>query len=448
MRPNPVVSVILLTGLVLGTVTARGADWPQWLGPNRDSVWAETGIIDTFPAQGPPIRWRAKIGSGYAGPVVAKGRVYVMDRVLAQDARNPSDPFQRGSITGGERVLCLNEIDGKMLWQHQYDCSYTVSYPAGPRVAPLVSDGKVFTLGAEGNLFCLDAESGKPLWTHEFKKDFNIKAPMWGFAGHPLLVGNKLICLAGGPGSTLVAFDRNTGKELWRAISAEEPGYSSPILCRAGGRPQLILWQPEGVDSVDPESGHLYWSVPFNSRSGLTVSTPRTMGDWLFCTSFYNGSLMLRLNQSQPGATVAWRSEKVNEKDTKHLNSILCTPFLEAGYIYGVCSYGQLRCLNAETGERVWETFQATTGGEPVRWANAFIVKNGERFFLFNEGGDLIIAKLTPRGYQEISRAHLLAPANKDPGRAVVWSHPAFANRCVYARNDNEIVCANLANNR
>ena len=448
MHLIPITRVAVLSSLLYGSICARCADWPQWLGPNRDSVWTETGILEKFPAEGPPARWRSKIGSGYAGPVVAKGRVYVMDRVLAQNASNPSDPFQRGSITGGERVLCLNEADGKVLWQHQYECAYTISYPAGPRVAPLVSDGKVFTLGAEGNLYCLDAESGKPLWSHDFKKELGIKTPMWGFAGHPLLEGDKLICLAGGAGSTLIAFNRNTGKEVWRALSTEEPGYSSPILCKAAGKKQVILWQPEGVDSVDPENGNLYWAVPFKSRSGLTVSTPRVMDDFLFCTSFYNGSLMLRLDQSKPGAIPAWQTLKGNEKDTTHLNSILCTPFLEHGYIYGVCSYGQLRCLKAETGERVWETFQATTAGEPVRWANAFIVKNGQRFFLFNEGGDLIIANLSPKGYEEISRAHLLEPANKDPGRAVVWSHPAFANRCVYARNDNEIVCENLAEKR
>jgi outer membrane protein assembly factor BamB len=440
--------VLVSLGVLMAGASARGADWPQWLGESRDSIWTETGIMEKFPTEGPPIRWRAKIGSGYSGPVVAKGRVYVMDRVLAQEASKPSDPFQRGSITGGERVLCLNEADGKILWQHQYDCAYTVSYPAGPRVAPLVNDGKVFTLGAEGNLYCLDAESGKPLWSHDLKKELGMKSPMWGFAGHPLLDGKKLICLAGGAGSTLIAFDRNTGKELWRSVTTEEPGYSSPILCTAGGKKQVILWQPEGVDSVDPETGHLYWSVPFKSRAGLTVSTPRFSGDSLFCTSFYNGSIMLHLDSTKPAAETAWQTVKGNEKDTTHLNSILCTPFFDRGYIYGVCSYGQLRCLKAETGERVWETFQATTAGEPVRWANAFIIKNGTRFFLFNEGGDLIIANLSPKGYEEISRAHLLAPANTDPGRAVVWSHPAFANRCVYARNDNEIVCVNLAEKR
>ena len=420
-------------------------DWTQWLGPGRDSVWRESGIVERFPTNGPPIRWRTAIGAGYAGPVVAGGRVYVSDRQLAAGVSNPADPFDRGQIRGFERVLCLSEADGQLLWKHEYECPYTISYPAGPRVAPLVSGGKVYTLGAEGNLLCLDADNGKVLWSKDFKKDFSIKAPMWGFAGHPLLDGKRLICLVGGQGSTAVAFDKDTGKEIWRALSAEEPGYSSPIIYEAGGKRQLILWYPEAANSLDPETGAVYWSVPFKSRSGMTIATPRKLGDSLFFTAFYSGSLMLRLDSAKPAATTTWRTLKVNEKDTTHLNAVMCTPFLEDGFIYGVCSYGQLRCLKLDTGERVWETFQATTSGEPVRWANAFIVKNGNRFFLFNEKGDLIIAKLSPQGYEEISRAHLLEPTGSAAGRPVLWSHPAFANRHAYARNDKEIICVDLA---
>ena len=395
---------------------------------------------------GRPSAGARAIGGGYAGPVVARGRVYVADRQLAQGASNPSDPFDRSPSRSLERVLCLSEADGQVLWKYEYECPYTISYPAGPRVAPMVSDGKVYTLGAEGNLFCLDADNGKVLWSRDFKKDFGIKAPMWGFAGHPLLDGNRLICLAGGPGSTAVAFDKDTGKEIWRALSAEEPGYSSPVICQAGGKRQLILWHPEAANSLDPETGEVYWSVPFKSR--IRDDHRHAAQTWAISSSspaFYSGSLMLRLDSAKPAATTAWRTLKVSEKDTTHLNAVMCTPFLEDGFIYGVCSYGQLRCLKMDTGERVWETFQATTSGEPVRWANAFIVKNGNRFFLFNEKGDLIIAKLSPRGYEEISRAHLLEPTGTaaGPGRVVVA--PAFANRHVYARNDKEIICVDLA---
>lgn len=431
--------------LALWLQPLRGDDWPQWLGPQRDGVWREAGIIEKFPAGGPPVRWRREIGGGYAGPAVANGRVYVADRLLAQGGSNPADPFARGTIPGTERVLCLDEADGTILWQHEYDCPYTIAYPAGPRATPVVSDGRVYTLGAEGNLLCLDTKTGKVIWSRDFKKEYGVKTPLWGFAGHPLLDGRKLICLVGGEGSVAVAFDKDTGQEIWRALSAKEPGYAPPMIYEAGGQRQLILWHPESANSLDPETGKVHWTVPRQARTGLSVATPRKLGDLLFFTAFYNGSLMLRLDPAKPAATPIWQTEKVSEKETTHLNAIIPTPFLEDGYIYGVCSYGQLRCLKAETGERVWETFQATTGGGPIRWANAFLVKNRARFFLFNEKGDLIIARLSPKGYDELSRAHLLEPTGNASGRSVLWSHPAFANRCIYERNDREIVCASLA---
>ena len=373
-------------------------------------------------------------------------RVFVTDRQLAPGVQNPQDPFARSEVRGFERVLCLNEADGKEVWKYEYECPYTISYPAGPRTTPLVRGDKVFTLGAEGNLLCLGVQTGSLIWSRDLKKDFGIPAPLWGFSGNPLLDGNRLICLVGGKGSVAVAFDGETGQELWRALTAAEPGYSSPVIFEAGAKRQLIIWDPEAANSLDPETGNLYWSVPFKSGSGMSIATPRKLGNELFFTTFYSGSLMLRLNPTQPAATSIWQTLKTNEKDTTHLNAVMCTPFLEAGCIYGVCSYGQLRCLKADSGERVWETLQATTpDGKPVRWGNAFIVKNGERFFLFNEKGDLIIAKLSPRQYEEISRVHLLDPVNTLPGRGVVWSHPAFAHRCVFARNDKEIICVNLA---
>jgi outer membrane protein assembly factor BamB len=342
-------------------------------------------------------------------------------------------------------VLCFDAASGKPLWTHAYDCPYKISYAGGPRCTPTVHQGKVYALGAMGNLSCLDAAMGTVIWSKDFVKDYGAKVPLWGFCGHPLVDGKRLICIVGGDGSTAVAFDKDTGKELWRALSAEEPGYAPPIIYEAGGQRQLLMWHPEALNSLDPETGALHWTERVQARSGLSVAHPRKLGDLLFITSFYNGSTMFRFATDKPAVTKLWQTKKPSEKDTEHLHSIIATPFLEDGYIYGVCSYGQLRCLKADTGERVWETFAATTGSGPVRWANAFLVKNGDRFFLANEKGDLIIAKLSPKGYEEISRTHLLDPTNTDPGRPVVWSHPAFANRSVFARNDRELLCVSLA---
>ncbi|MBC8326975.1 MAG: PQQ-like beta-propeller repeat protein [Verrucomicrobia subdivision 3 bacterium] len=418
-------------------------DWPQWLGPQRDGVWREERIIQKFDGV-PKLRWKADIGGGYAGPAVAKGRVYVLDRQLSKGTKNPANPFARGQLAGTERVLCLNEADGKLLWKHEYDCPYAISYPAGPRCTPTVDGNRVYTLGAMGNLFCLSTENGKVLWQVDFKKDFGTKTPVWGFAAHPLVDGDKLICLGGGEEGTTIAFNKMTGKVLWRVLPGPDLGYCPPMIFKAGGQRQLIIWHPRALNSIDPETGKLHWTEPFSVRSGLSIPTPRLHGDLLFITSFYNGPLMMRLAKDAPRAKVEWRATGRSERVTQQLHAIMCTPFIEDGHIYGVCSYGQFRCIKVATGVRVWETFAPVTKGEG-RWANAFIVKHQDRFFIHNEKGDLIIAKLSPKGYEEISRANLIAPTNTARGRQLVWSHPAFANKSIYLRNDRVIRCYSLA---
>jgi outer membrane protein assembly factor BamB len=435
---------------------ARADDWPQWLGPKRDGVWRESGIIEKFPQGGPPVRWRTEIGAGYTGPAVSAGRVVLLDRVTP-DRKLGEPTYQRGRKAGKERVLCLDEANGKIVWQHEYDCTYTVDRASGPRTTPVIHEGKVYTLGAEGHLLCLELESGKVLWSRDLKKDYEVETPMWGFSAHPLIDGQKLITLVGGAGTVAVALDKDSGKEIWRSLSvkpsAHGAGYCPPVIFEAGGRRQLIVWHPDSLNSIDPETGEMFWSEPFEIKAGLTIPTPRKTGDMLFVTSFYNGPMMLRLDRDKPAATVSWRGKSNDERRTDKLHAIMCTPVLQDDYIYGVCSYGQLRCLNAKTGERIWESLAATgstgdTGQISDRWKNAFIVQNGDRYFMANETGDLIIAQLSPQGYKEISRTHLLEPTTPEGGRPVVWSHPAFANRCVYMRNDKEIVCASLAAER
>ena len=411
--------------------SARADDWPQWLGPQRDGIWRESGILDRFPAGGPTVRWRTPIGSGYTGPAVTGGKVFVMDRL-----NSTNGPHQ-------ERLLCLNEEDGKVLWAQSYPCKFGIAFPAGPRSTPAVDGGKVYTFGALGHLACWDSATGKPLWSHEVMSEYKAKAPMWGFAGQPLVAGEKVICLAGGENACVIAFNKHTGAELWRALSAREPGYSAPVIIDAGGRQQLIVWEPEALNSLDPETGKLYWTQPCSVKAGMSITTPRRLGEYLLVSSFYNGSILMRLAGDQPKAELVWQGHSDSEMKTDGLHCVFGTPFIEDGCIFGVCSYGQLRCLKLETGERIWETC-APVAGKQVRWGSAFIVKQGKRFFLWNELGDLIIAKLSRQGYEELDRAHLLEPANHDPGRNVVWSHPAFANRRLYARNDKEIICVSL----
>lgn len=440
-------------GVLLSASTASADDWPQWLGPKRDGVWREDGILGKFPQGGPKVRWRTPIGEGYSGPAVAHGKVYITDRVRPKGVENPDNAFDRKTrVPGVERILCLSEADGKIHWKQEYLCEYKISYGSGPRTTPAVADGKVYTIGAMGHLYCCDANDGKVVWSKDLPEIYQMDVPVWGFSGSPLVDGERLICLVGGKGSVAVAFDKNTGKELWKALSANEPGYAPPMIYTIDGIRQLILWHPESVNSLNPETGEVYWTQRYGTKkfikAGMTIPTPRLDRDKLFLTNFYDGPLMLQVKGTkQP--TILWQGQGRSEKPdgTDSLHSVMSTPFIKDGYIYGVCSYGELRCIDEATGKRIWETHKATTG-ESRRWGHAFLVEQGDRVILFNELGDLIIARMTPKGYQEIDRANILVPTNTmapPAGRRVIWSHPAFANRSVYARNDKEIICVSMA---
>jgi outer membrane protein assembly factor BamB len=417
--------------LLLLASTVRADDWPQWGGPRRDGVWRETGVLEAFPADGLTFRWRVEIGDGYTGPAVADGRVYVTDRQASDDT---------------ERVICLDEKTGKELWTHPYKSIYRqIDRNRGPRATPTVHDGKVYSIGTMGDLFCLDAVTGKVLWQKNFIADFGTKVPIWGMSAPALVDGRKLICLVGGAdNAVVVALDRLTGKELWRSVTAEEPGYCPPTIIEAGGTRQLLIWHPQALVSLDPETGKVFWEHPFAVKAGLAITPPVIENDMLFFSAFYNGPVMLRLAKDRPAKSLLWKGKSDSEKPNKTdgLHALMCTPLLRDGHIYGVGSYGHLRCLDAKTGRRLWSTLDYTGEG---RWWNAFLTPNGDRTFITNEQGELIIARLTPKGHELIDRTKLIEPTGAEHGRKIVWSPPAYANRHIFARNDNQIVCASLA---
>ena len=435
---SAVFALVLLITASVGQA-CRADDWPQWLGPRRDSVWRETGILRQFPAAGPAVKWRAPVGGGYAGPAVADGRVFVVDyRATAGDAT--PNPDKRNKVDGIERVLCFATADGSQLWAHEYPCAYEISYATGPRATPTVDADRVYTLGAEGDLLCLQVADGSVVWSKNFRRDYGAQTPMWGYSGHPLIDGDNLICIVGGAGSIVVAFDKYTGQQRWKALSAKGQAYSAPTMIETGGRRQLLIWHAESINSLDPANGHLYWTVPLAAEWGMSITTPRQAGEYLFVGGIINKSVLLRLGEDPPTAEVVWRGKK-----GRGLGPVCNPPFLEDGHMYGVDRYGELRCVRLSDGTHVWSSFQATTRGRRANSATSFLIKNGDRFFVTNEMGDLIIAQLRPSGYREISRWHMLEPTSVGFGRDVVWSHPAFANRCIFARNDREIVCASLA---
>lgn len=471
-------TAVFIVVLAACALTARSDDWPQWLGPRRDGVWREARLVEQFSDAGLPVRWRVPVGGGYAGPAVAGGRVFVADRIAIGDDKPVADASGRRVRAGKERVHCLRETDGATLWKFEYDCPYGIDYASGPRVTPTVDGDHVYVLGAEGHLRCLDIGTGNELWMIRVAGvGANGDAgpvPWWGMAGHLLIDGERLFTLTGRKDGVVAALDKQTGKPLWSALAARGPGYCPPTLINAAGRRQLIVWHPESINSLDPETGKVYWSIAHGPvENDVSIATPRhfqddKLGDLLLVSDAWNGTTVVKLGcdpeTDTPTADPLWRrggGRSARGKDVLHV--VMAPPIVRDGHIYGVHVGGQLRCLDALTGNAMWETTAPTHGGEDaVLWSTAFIVPHepptpaeankalGDappfRAFLANELGELILAEMSPKGYREISRAKLIQPTNHDAGRPVVWSHPAFANRSVYWRNDKELVCASLAN--
>jgi outer membrane protein assembly factor BamB len=450
----------LITFLILILSPATFADdWPQWLGPRRDGVWREPNLLTAFPKEGLTIKWRTPVAGGYAGPAVANGRVYLIDRVPAPYVQRPTNPFKRITQAGKERVLCFDEATGKPLWTHEYDCDYSMSYSVGPRTTPAVDGDLLYTLGGEGDLLCLKTADGSVVWQKRLTSE-ETPTPVWGFACHPLIDGDRVIVQSGGHDpahghGVVTAFDKKTGEVRWSALSAKQPGYSAPMIYTSAGVRQLIIWDPESINSLDPETGKVYWTLPFGpANQGVTIMTPRLyhdakLGDLLVVATQYEGMTVYKLSPTEPAATVLWHRAGKTDKKTDALHILISTPTLRDGHIFGIDAYGELRCLDLATGDRLWSTEAATNyDAGPQKWSTAFLIPLGDtgpHFLIANEHGDLILADLDATGYHETSRTHLLDPTNSDPGRPVLWCHPALANGCVFWRNDKEMVCAEMS---
>ncbi len=444
----------MATFLVDVALPAHADDWPQWRGRDREGVWREEGIVNSFPAAPLPVRWKVPLGYGYSGPAVVGDRVYVTDRIV--DDAAPKDVKtqwnHRDKTIGRERVVCLDEATGKIIWKHAYDTDYSLAYGSGPRATPTVHEGKVYALGAMGDLFCLDAAKGTVIWQKNFVRDYGADVPTYGFASAPLVDGDRLIAMVGGKGQAVVAFDRNTGRELWKSDNASEPGYCAPMIRTLGGTRQLIAWHADAISGLDPVTGKVLWTHPHHLMAGMAISSPAIEGQRMVICSQYEGTLMFEFTAGNAQPKLLWKAfaGTVPEKQwkTKGFNTTLSTVLLMKNHVYGVSLYGETCCLDGDTGNRLWTTLQPTSGGTVPkdRWSTLFMVPHGGNVFIFSEKGDLIATRLKPTGYEEIGRTHIIDPdMPSGSGRLVVWSHPAFAHRSIYARNDREMVCVSLS---
>ncbi|MEX0703249.1 MAG: PQQ-binding-like beta-propeller repeat protein [Planctomycetales bacterium] len=410
-----------LAAALLATASGRGDDWPQWRGPERDGAWNEAGVSEAFPAGGPPVRWRVPVGPGWSSPIVAAGRVYLTDARL--DAPRAD-----------ERVLCFDAETGKPRWDHSYPVTYPEwAFPArGPTATPLVREGKLYTLGNKGNLHCFDAARGNVLWTRDLEADYQLQE--FAFNSSPLVEGNLLVLsigtYMGKSPACVLALDRHTGEEQWKALG-ESLTNSSPIVVSAGGRRQLVVWTQESVSSLDPATGETLWREPMKTQAASAVATPVCRGNRL-----YAGGLMFELEAGRPAATVLWPATRAV---SRRVLSNTSTALLRGDQLFSARSSGELVCLDAATGRELWTTDKATAARSG---ASIHLTPNGDSVFLFTDEGNLVRARPTAEGYEELGRAHLIEPTGS---WKVTWAHPAYSGRSLFVRNDKELICVSLA---
>lgn len=432
-------TAIVFGGWVTGAVSAD--DWPGWMGPSRDSVLHETGLMKSIPASGLKTLWRVPIAGGYAGPAVAGGRVLVTDYVVAS-GKNTNNAGGRDELQGTERVLCLDAATGKEVWQHKYDRPYSISYANGPRATPTMEGDRVYTLGAEGDLLCLSLDDGKVLWSKSLTEQYKTKTPIWGYAAHPLIHGDLLYTLAGGEGSLVVALDKMSGEEKWRALSASDIGYCAPSIVRVGDLEQLLIWTPETLNGLNPRTGEVYWSTPLKPSYGMSIAVPCVFGNKLYAGGIGEVGALFEIAADGKSIKELWRGKAKSAVYPSNAPA-----YFDGETIYGADNgSGQFIAAAASDGARLWQTYQPTSGGtRRASHGTAFLVRNEDRFWLFSETGDLIIAELRPDAYRELGRAHVIEPTSDAFNRPVVWTYPAFANRHAYIRNDQEIICVDIA---
>jgi len=428
--------VFLTSSIAVGCIVSLanrliGDDWPQWRGPHRDGTWTETGLVRDLPPGQLPYDWSVEIGPGYSGPTVADGRVYVMDR----------QPKDRDAT---ERIHCLASGTGKKLWTFEYPAEYRISYTAGPRASVTVHAGKAYCVGAMGHFHCLDAATGKVIWKKDLQSEYEIQMPIWGIAASPLIYESLVIQqVCGAGGACMVAFDKNTGKEVWRALN-DRGAYSSPVLIRQDEQDVLVCWTGDSLSGLDPKTGNVSWSHPFPpSRMPIGVGDPVVSGETVFVSSFYDGSLMVSTPKSKTSSEILWRAVGPDEQHTQSLHAMIGTCIVQDNLVFGTDSYGEFRCLDATTGERIWENNMAVPR---ARWATVHMVRESDRVWMFNERGELMITKLSREGLKILSRSQLIEPTRDQLGQrgGVCWSHPAFAEKSIFARNDRQLVRVSL----
>ncbi len=434
-------------------VNANAADenWPQLLGPHANGTSLETGLLQSWPTNGPAVLWEKKIGTGYGAPSVMGNRLVFHHRV--GDA---------------EIVECLAADTGNPLWQYKYPSHFEdpYGYNNGPRSAPLLTTNRCYTFGAEGKLLCLDLMDGGLIWQRDTAVDWEIPPAFFGVGSSPILDNNLLVVMIGGqPNSGVVALDPQTGKTAWESVgeknwqgqpmagwpgerkvnwqtSEKQASYSTPVAATIHGQNQILCLTRQGLVSINPTNGSVNFSFWFRSAvpESVNAMNPVAVDDMILISAAYYkiGSVLLRVKPGCKAVEEVWRSAV--------LEIHWSTPIYLDGFIYGFSGRNEpdahFRCVELKTGKLMWdrdEHWQPHSTRTPFVYGRGSCIFADGKLIVLGEGGLLGLFKVSPQGAEEISRAQITQL------HYPCWAAPVLAHKRLYLRSEDRLVCLNFA---
>ena len=412
-----------------------GTDWPRFLGPTADGKSTETGLLESWPENGPPIVWSFESGSGYSMPSIALGRLFYFDRV---DNR--------------ARLTCMKSETGEILWQKDYPTEYEdmLDFSDGPRTSPVIEDNRVYYYGVEGRLRCHDVRDGSLIWEVDTAKEFNVVQNFFGVGSTPIIENDYLLTMVGGSppnspsvtsgevkgnGTCIVAFDKYTG-EVRYSISDELASYATIALATINDRRWGFAFARGGLVGFDPNKGTLDFHYPWRShrQGAANAATPLVIGDRVLITEAYGiGASYLKVKPG--GYELLW-------KDKRSRNRILashwCTPIYHEGFVYGVSgpneNDSELRCFEPESGRIKWR--QGRLRRMTLLYAEGKFIALGER-------GTLRLIEATPDRYNPISEFKPQIDG-KDALSHPAFNPPILSHGYLYVRGKNRLLCLDI----
>ena len=399
-------NLFALTGLLVLALSApvsnqSSTDWPQWRGPNRDGRSAETGLLTEWPSAGPPLAWKAAgAGTGYSSISTSAGKLFTV-----------------GSRGGTEFVHAFDLATGRKLWEAANGAEYGNDRGNGPRSTPTVDGDRLYIMGASGDLSCLETAAGKRVWSLNVLKEFGGSNPRWGLSESPLVYGDRVLVNAGGPGASIVALDKRTGKVVWKSES-DGAGYSSAVVQRVGDTEQAVFFTATRALGVDIKDGRLLWQYPRVANRVANIATPVVKDNFVFLSSDYGtGSALLKLDPSGGGIT-ATEVYFTQEMRNHHSSSILV-----GEHLYGFSS-AILTALRFADGVTAWKDRSVGKG--------SLVFADGH-LYLFSENGVVGLAEATPAGYREKGRFSI------QQAGLPTWAHPVISGGHLFIRDQDTI---------